>query len=263
VEHFHLTHGHTGHTGSVQQFVVPKAGTYKLECWGGSGGGEYITSHTVASSGGPGGYSNGNLKCILGKTLYLYVGGAGTYGTSQFGGWNGGGSTSTDSQGYPSGSGGGATDVRTINGECLNITSLNSRLIVAGGGGGSDNSGGILNGSDDGSGGAGGGTTGQGLWSEGNYLSEYGGTQSSGYSLGQGESAINCTYDVPGAGGGYYGGKMNGNGNSGGGGGSGYIGGVNNGQTIAGNNSMPNYLGTGTMIGNVGNGYAKITQISF
>ena len=26
---------------------------------------------------------------------------------------------------------------------------------------------------------------------------------------------------------------------------------------------MPNYLGTGTMIGNVGNGYAKITQISF
>ncbi len=43
-----------------------------------------------------------------------------------------------------------------------------------------------------------------------------------------------------------------------GGGGSGYIGGVTSGQTIAGNTSMPNPLG-GTMTGNMGHGYARIT----
>ena len=48
----------------------------------------------------------------------------------------------------------------------------------------------------------------------------------------------------------------------GGGGGSGYIGGVTGGQTIAGNASMPKYNGTGTMTGNTGHGYARITLVN-
>ena len=45
-------------------------------------------------------------------------------------------------------------------------------------------------------------------------------------------------------------------------GGSGYIGGVESGKTIAGNQSMPTHDGKSTMTGNAGNGFAKITLIS-
>lgn len=46
----------------------------------------------------------------------------------------------------------------------------------------------------------------------------------------------------------------------GGGGGSGYVGGVTNGQTIAGNQSFP-APGGGTETGHSGNGYARITLV--
>lgn len=60
------------------------------------------------------------------------------------------------------------------------------------------------------------------------------------------------------AGGGYYGGQ--GGYISSGAGGSGYIGSLVSAQTIAGNTTMPNPSG-GTMTGNAGNGYARITLI--
>lgn len=68
-----------------------------------------------------------------------------------------------------------------------------------------------------------------------------------------------------GGGGGYYGGGGGGKNGSldrygGGGGGSGYIGGVTNGQTIAGNQSFT-APGGGTETGHSGNGYARITLI--
>lgn len=59
------------------------------------------------------------------------------------------------------------------------------------------------------------------------------------------------------AGGWYGGGKGNTYAVSGGGG-SGYIGGVQNGQTIAGNTTMPSANGS-TETGHSGNGYARIT----
>ena len=60
-------------------------------------------------------------------------------------------------------------------------------------------------------------------------------------------------------GGGYYGGGGAGAGMASGGG-SGYIGSLASAQTIAGNTTMPNPSG-GTMTGNSGNGYARITLI--
>ncbi len=252
------------YTGSVQSYTVPVTGIYKLEVWGASGGGYVVTSHTQESSGGPGGYSSGTIHLSSAQILYVYVGGAGIYGLLQTGGWNGGGATSTTPNGCSAGSGGGATDIRTVGGTCLNSTSLNSRLIVAGGGGGADDGGegGIYNGTNDGSGGAGGGTSGQGMWTDGVYDSSYGGTQTSGYALGQGQSATTVA-DAPGAGGGYYGGLVgDASTNEGAGGGSGYIGGVSNGIAIAGDNSIPSHSGSGTMMGNSGNGYARITFVS-
>ena len=45
------------------------------------------------------------------------------------------------------------------------------------------------------------------------------------------------------------------------GGGSGYIGDVTAGETISGDQAMPTHDGTGTMTGNTGAGYAKITLL--
>lgn len=66
---------------------------------------------------------------MKGQKFYIYVGGQS--------GYNGGGSPST--QAYPAnigGYGGGATDIRLINGTWNNFESLKSRIMVAGGGGG-------------------------------------------------------------------------------------------------------------------------------
>jgi hypothetical protein len=64
-----------------------------------------------------------------------------------------------------------------------------------------------------------------------------------------------------GGGGGYYGGGGGGQYSSAGGGGSSYIGGVQNGVTIAGDAEMPTPAG-GTTIGNNGDGYVRILEVS-
>ncbi len=123
------------YTGGNQEFTPPCNGTYEIELWGAGG---YLA--------GNGAYTKGTLNLNAGeRTFYLYIGGKG--GTLT-GGYNGGGNSGTyvsssNLCGVPLntyngiGSGGGATDIRLVNGSWNNFNSLKSRIIVAGGGGGS------------------------------------------------------------------------------------------------------------------------------
>ena len=105
------------YTGSVQSFVAPKAGKYKIESWGASGTGSAY-----------GAYTKGEIELEEDDKLYLYIGKSTTStanskvfnnGTGDGGGWNGGGST----------------DIRLTNGDWDNFNSLKSRIMVAGAGG--------------------------------------------------------------------------------------------------------------------------------
>lgn len=262
--------------GSVQNLIL-KRGTYKLEVWGAEGGG---------TGGGKGGYAVGNISVSPSLNLYIYVGGQGKVGLTG-GGFNGGGNPTY----YAFYGGGGATDIR------LNSDSLYTRVIVAGGGGGFRSSG-FTGGSGGGLSGiigtpasdycaatassqiAGGvSVAGSGC------KSSYGAYMTNG-AFGPGGSFITSagTLDgFAGGGGGWYGG--------GGGhvpsGGSGWIytaaslsawqtGNATdatnwllnstyylaNASTFDGALSMPTHDGTSTMIGNIGNGYVKITKVS-
>ena len=200
---------------------------------------------------------------------------------------------------YFRGSGGGATHFSlSIKGSGLLYEYENSKddvLIVAGGGGGSSIYAYIThqNWCQYGKGGYGGGTIGGSVTSRGwdlntNYTAynAIGATQTSGGSIvdesgslvlsNVGKFGRACgTSGYPnntaaltvnqtptsGGGGGWYGGTNIGS--QGGSGGSGHINTSNliNGQMIAGNASMPNHDRSGTMIGNTGNGYAKVSYI--
>ena len=164
--------------------------------------------------------------------MYVYVGGYGTRtlayeGFVGYGGFNGGGTASNTGCG-----GGGATDVRLIEGD------LNSRIIVAGGGGGENNfncSGSAYTGKTGNQGSKGGDAGGlRGLIfyarSGGSYgsnvASNYGGTQNSGGTAVSTSSikGSNGTFGIGGngyygaGGGGWYGGSGGSNSPSGGGG---------------------------------------------
>lgn len=139
------------YTGGVQSIELPK-GKYKLQCWGAQGGTSYGSSSGVGSKGG---YSEGVLTLTETTTLYVFVGGKGSRGSSTSlvnGGWNGGGASvgysSYSSSGeygesYPA-SGGGSTDFCTVTSSMSyssgrtnrSSASLLSRIIVAGGGAG-------------------------------------------------------------------------------------------------------------------------------
>ena len=116
----------------MQTFTAPLNTTYKIECWGASGG-----DHTTS---GRGGYVLGNINIGKSANLYIYVGGIGLVGSGDnntVGGWNGGGKLYSQLSGYAiCYSGGGATDIRLINGDWENFNSLKSRIMVAGAGGG-------------------------------------------------------------------------------------------------------------------------------
>jgi hypothetical protein len=196
------------YTGSPQEFVIPKGvKEVMLEVWGASGG--VGKNDEIAGNGG---YSYGILKVAPNQKLYVYVGQGGIKNSTSAT-FNGGGrGVSSDN-----GSGGGATDVRTINGEWNKEVSITSRLIVAGGGGGASGGTGEL-------GGNGGG---------GNNNGDYGKRNNAKSAAGGGESGcvITPATNPPiSAGGGYYNGCSTDPTNyGGGGGGSGYIGGVTNG----------------------------------
>jgi len=251
------------YTGAVQTFVVPNNITsIDIETWGAQGG------SPQASVGGKGGYAKGTLTVTPGETLNIYVGGKGLAGTTAVllnGGFNGGGYTYAYTSGAYAGSGGGATDIRRGG------TALSNRVIVAGAGGGSGYYSATAY-----SGGSGGGTSGNtGTISYG-YNGGGGGSQVAGgvagttssYSqagslgLGGNSTAISGNWNGSGGGGGYYGGGSGAAVGAGGGGGSSYIGGVNAGQTIAGNASMPNPAGGASIIGNTGDGVVKISFVS-
>ena len=271
------------YTGDVQTFVAPYKGYYQFELWGASGG--YSRAQGRAGpNGGKGGYTTGKIVLNKGDTLYIYIGGHGKdaiVGKDSTSGWNGGGLGTWDySDDESCGAGGGATDIRIVNGNWNDFNSLKSRIMVAAGGGGSCWTT---------AGGAGGGLNGiAGPRSTA-------ATQTSGYAFGIGQSGSGAGSDnngTAGAGGGYYGGytDLTGSDYGSSAGGSSFISGydgcdaiseestsdniIHTGQSIhysgmkftkaemvAGNQTMPTHDGEDVMTGNSGNGYAKITLL--
>ena len=116
----------------MQTFTAPLNTNYKIQCWGASGGNANINTGV-----GSGGYVSGTISLTKDQLFYVYIGQHGNeinqYSSSYM--FNGGGyANKNDTQ---CGScGGGATDIRTINGDWDNTISLDSRIMIAGGGGG-------------------------------------------------------------------------------------------------------------------------------
>jgi hypothetical protein len=262
------------YTGNVQSYTVPLTGTYKIECWGASGGND--DGGGAIGYGGRGGYTEGYIKLNEDKRLYVYVGSQGIiYNQSIY--FNGGGIT------YGAASGGGSTDIRLISGDWNSFESLKSRIMVAAGGGGGENAG-----KDGGAGG--------GLFGFSNITGNVSGaTQTTGFGFGIAQYQLYNNDGWGGGGNGYYSGlsatdKTNYQIIDGGGGGSSFISGYpgcnaisesststniihtgspnhysgyvfTNMEMIAGDSQMPAPAG-GTEIGHTGNGYASITFVS-
>ena len=270
------------YTGDEQVYVVPEDGVYTLETWGASGGSS-MANGAKGVSGGLGGYTKGTISLKKGQKLYIYVGEKGTdasVGIDSKSSYNGGGLGTWDhSDDESAGAGGGATDIRLVNGDWNNFDSLKSRIMVAGAGGGASwqTNGGYAGGLE-------GNTT--------NPATKPG-TQNSGYKFGIGEDGYGTgsSDGVGGAGSGYYGGTTSSvsNDKESGAGGSSYVSGYDGVNSIdekstedniihtgnsshysgfvftnivmkSGNEEMPSYDGETTMIGNSGNGHAKITK---
>ena len=106
-----------------QEFKVPCSGEYKVELWGASGNNnynEYTYQFKVY-----GGYVSGKINLKMGQKIYAYVGGE----KKTF--------NCCSKQGTNAGSGG-ATDIRILKTEKWDdFASLKTRIIVAGGAGGS------------------------------------------------------------------------------------------------------------------------------
>ena len=278
------------YTGASQTFTAPYTGYYKLEVWGAQGNGLYY--------GGFGGYSVGVVLLNKDDILYVYVGGMGGSGctaTSCAGGFNGGGAggaQTSDTSNYQSG-GGGATHIAKTPGLLSTLSSnISSILIVAGGGGAGYYH--TLGDNYSSAGGSGGGFQGaNGTVCVYGVIAAGGGTQSAGGtagyrgaagSFGQGgtgpSGSNNSLNGSSGGGGGFYGGGASGH--SGTGGGSGYIAYTlilsRNGITKAmycnvcttSTSASTLTYNTGNVTGiptsnyaKIGNGYAKITYLSY
>jgi prepilin-type N-terminal cleavage/methylation domain-containing protein len=268
---------------------------------GGSGATTVLAAFNTSNGifkGGRGAYTSGYIYLTAGEKIYAFVGGKGTdhakgVNSTVAGGYNGGGTGARDTLNSDTfgGAGGGATDVRLINGTWNNADSLKSRIMVAAGGGGGAIVGTSYSYNDTnrcGTATMGGETSVSGIINSYNYgsTSVTNVTQTSGYQFGVGAAGINGGECGGGGGGGYYGGTVYNNTHSEAGAGgssfiSGYIGcnaidaaGTHTGQPNhysgkvftdmimkSGNDSMPTYDGTSTVVGNNGNGYAKITFI--
>ena len=272
------------YTGTEQAFVAPADGKYKIELWGAQGGDGYDETTNL---GGLGGYTSGLIRLEKSQKLYVYVGEHPTFFSGMCYASNPNASFNVSTVGACV-NGGGATDVRvnsSIN--WYDFSSLLSRIMIAGGGGGAYYSG---------TGGAGGGLNGyDGQGSNSNVTDKIGvgGTQTSTIF---GVASVNSTTI---GGGGYYGGEGGYAANAGGG--SSFISGhegcdaikeestenniIHTGQSIhysglyftdtvmidgegykwttekGSYTGMPTHDGTGTMKGNTGNGYARITYI--
>ncbi|MCD8362300.1 MAG: hypothetical protein LUC98_04945, partial [Lachnospiraceae bacterium] len=121
------------YTGDAQEFLAPVDGWYEVQLWGAQGGN---SASSGGKTGGKGAYVSGRIHLTAGTLLYVYVGGPGLQGGSGStggAGYNGGGISACGC----SGSGGGATDIRTVKGsDWDDYDSLASRIAVAAGGGG-------------------------------------------------------------------------------------------------------------------------------
>lgn len=173
-------------TNGFQKFTVPQSGAYRITAAGARGADDVISS--TGWSGGAGGVLTADFNFTRGEILYFVVGQTGQSDTGggdliRLAGFNGGGNSR-----YNAGAGGGGSDVRRTG------TALSDRVIVGGGGGG---------GSHDAKGGAGGYPNGA------NGLNSTGGTQTSGFALGEGQGTFSSgTICVGGCGGGYWGGTV-------------------------------------------------------
>jgi hypothetical protein len=217
---------------SVDIFAVPAGVTsVYIEAEGAKG-------WSASNPGGEGGLSSGTLTVTPGGELYVYVGGQGQISPSPHipdgAGWNGGGLGQNNSSGDYAGGGGGASDVRLIHsGDPLNLSSLESRVLVAGGGGGATSNGGAR-------GGNGGGATGETGGDCGHHFGTGGGPAGGGdFGGGFGYGGNAEVWMTPwngGGGGGWYGGGVS-TAHCAGGGGSSYIGGVDDGIMEQGGNN--------------------------
>lgn len=261
------------YTGTVQSFDIPdNVHELVLEVWGAQGGAS--TAHGTV--GGNGGYAKGVYSVPDDvHTLYINVGGKGNTGSYAVnGGWNGGGGVTNEyyygGAGNHLGTGGGATDIATVYSAVTlddqyrfvrSQASYESRLIVAAGGGGAENV----------NGGVGGGAQGGGVnpgtqsaaganasWAE-QWVNFYPAGFGYGISVSGGhtEHAMGAC-----GGGGWYGGGCYDDNTTdaliAGAGGSGYVGSLASSILLAGDQEMPTPTGEGTMVGNSGNGYARI-----
>ena len=207
------------YTGAEQTFIAPVSGTYKLETWGAQGGNS-IDEGIVFVNKFYAGYSSGKILLEKNKKLFISVGGKGenaTVGKSSLGGWNGGGNGDWDhSDNESCGGGGGATSIQTLlinDGQLKNYENKKSGvLIVSGASAGTgitfrstyenfkfSNGGGFIGGTA--------GFTGSEIKT---YKHIKNANQMFGYKFGQGASAdelkVNANQEVPGGGGGWYGG---------------------------------------------------------
>lgn len=239
------------YTGSEQMFTAPIAGNYKIELWGASGGDVDIDS--VNYQGGLGGYTSGIINLTENQALYVYVGGS---ASSYAGGYNGGASGGQGADGKYTG-GGGATDIRLVNGLWNDFGSLKSRIMVAAGGAGTGfYYGNIIKG------GEGGGISGYGgeisscnadyihnLATGGNNLTGGMGVDGTGY-FGYSKKDMQLQYGT-GGGSGYYGGGVGGDTHcnvSSGAGGSSFISGHNGCDAIKKESTEDNIIHTGGSI---------------
>ena len=121
------------YVASAQTFTAPKTGTYKIECWGASGGGAVVGL-------GSAGYVSGVISLTKNQGLFVYTGQQGNlyenYSSTYM--FNGGGYANQKKTNECGCCGGGATDIRTTNGSWDNSASLNSRIMIAAGGGGAN-----------------------------------------------------------------------------------------------------------------------------
>ena len=112
-------------TGTSQRITL-KQGIYLFECWGASGSQRTLeqTQDPCNETHGLGGYSKGFIKLNETTTFYVYVGQEGSLSMPTY-----------NSNNVSTVSGGGATDIRYVNGPWYSFDSLKTRIIVAGGGG--------------------------------------------------------------------------------------------------------------------------------
>lgn len=285
------------YTGDYQEYIVPEDGYYKVECWGASGGnaGSYSGGKGAYTSGII--YLEKSAKLYIyigGKGI------DGVSPKKSDGGYNGGGNVPSEIWWSTPGSGGGATDIRLENGSCDNFDSLKSRIMVAAGGGGAiyHSGGAYWGGAIGGVGGTFCGINGNNVHltkvpAQGGTQTS-GGLSNSGKTEGKGSFGHGGNANFFGAGGsGYYGGGAalyEDNYLGSGAGGSSFISGYgvcdaisatsteevieHTGSSIhysgryfilskmlAGNESMPNYNSEENMVGNTGNGYARIIKV--